>query len=60
MKMAQDYEHTLRLRLVRLNMMNDGLVVKAPKGHQQSQSQTLESGFDLVQAAQVSGKAWVS
>lgn len=61
MKMAQDFEHSLRVHLVRLNMMNEGLVVKAPKGHpQQAQSQTLESGFDPVQAAQSTGKGWAS
>ncbi|EOD43046.1 hypothetical protein GTA08_BOTSDO10042 [Neofusicoccum parvum] len=57
LKMAQDYEHTLRLRLVRLNMMNEGLYVKAPKGHQQSQTQTLESGFDPIPPAQAGSKA---
>ncbi|KAL0264633.1 hypothetical protein SLS55_000583 [Diplodia seriata] len=58
MKMSQDFEHLLRVHLVRLNMMNEGLIVKAPKGHhQQNQSQTLESGFDPVQS---SGKGWAS
>ncbi|KAF2089275.1 COP9 signalosome-like protein complex subunit 1 [Saccharata proteae CBS 121410] len=33
LKMAQDYERTLRLRLLRLGMLDAGLVLKAPKGH---------------------------
>lgn len=60
--MAQDYEHTLRLRLVRLNLMNEGLLVKAPKGyhHQQSHSQTLESGFEMQASQMAAGKGWAS
>ncbi|KAF2501278.1 PCI-domain-containing protein [Lophium mytilinum] len=31
LKMAQNYDHTLRLRLTRLNMQNAGMEVRAPK-----------------------------
>ncbi|KAF2142019.1 uncharacterized protein K452DRAFT_227580 [Aplosporella prunicola CBS 121167] len=49
--MAQEYEHTLRARLVRMSMVNEGLYIKAPRsgggggggsghGHSQSQNQS--------------------
>ena len=52
--MAQEYEHTLRARLVRMSMVNEGLYIKAPRsggggggsghGHSQSQSQSQSHG----------------
>ncbi|KAK8160739.1 26S proteasome subunit RPN7-domain-containing protein [Phyllosticta citrichinensis] len=38
LKMAQEYEHALRLRLVRLAMLNEGIIVRQPQSQSQNSS----------------------
>ncbi|KAK8249838.1 COP9 signalosome-like protein complex subunit 1 [Phyllosticta capitalensis] len=54
LRMAEDYERALRLRLLRINMLSEGLVVRQPQNQHQS-----SASFNHGQAGDLQGVSYI-